>query len=257
MWTHVSRKTTRAAAAVAAASMIVSFAPLGAEPTPDLKPGDGRIEGSTIEPFCAVGDRVHQEVTLGKVEGTPVINALYQVTLPSGELLVDHIVVDRAGLGLIFRFAPYFAVGQDYLVATLRGNELGGSLNPLTGGEPRPIAKTLDSAVFEESILGLLLATLPLEESFAATIPRLAISGSTQSFLAGTIALEVTGRERIKGRDNKHYETWVVEARWGGVDYRERLWIAGEPPYMIQKVSTFPNGNTRTSTFGLAKRCGG
>ena len=222
--------------------------PARAEPS-RLDPGDPRIEGARLEPFRITTDWGTQDVTLGKVQGRDVINILNQVNLPSGELLVDHIVLDRASLALIFRFAPYFAIGQDYLVATLQGGAFAGVLHPLAGGETRVYQQQLDSAVFAEPTLGLLLAVAPLTADFAAELPRLAVSASSQDFSSGTLTVEVVGRERIKAGDRKHYETWVVEAKWGGADYSEKLWVAERPPYLIQKIAYPPGGGSRTSGF--------
>lgn len=211
-------------------------------------PGSGGIDGSDLVEYRITSRWGTQRLIKGEVDGRKTWNIINEV-LAGDNPLVDHMVLDRDSLELMGRFSPFFAIGQHYLAAVIQDQALSGSLNPIDGGEPIIVNTELDSSVFEEASLGLVLAALPLEVDYRATLPRLAISRSTQSFSTGTIDIHVTGREEIKAGDGKSYLCWVVEAKWDGVDYQEIQWIADVPPYSIQKKATFPNGKTRESGF--------
>lgn len=174
-----------------------------------------------------------------------IVNSIYAADNP----LIDHIVLDRHTLELIGRYAPYFAIGKHYLSATITGQELSGSLNPLDGGDPLIINTHLDESVFEESTLGVILASLPLQIGYRASLPRLAISASTRLFAAEKISIHVIDQEEVAAGDGKMYLAWVVAAEWTGADYQEVHWVANIPPYSIIKKATFPNGRKSESGF--------
>lgn len=213
-----------------------------------VSPDSEYMDTSVLREYQTMTPWGEQRLVKGEIDGREtwnIVNSIYSAPNP----LIDHIVLDRSTLEFLGRFAPYFAIGKHYLAATIRDGELSGSLNPLDGGDPIIMNTQLDSKVFEEASLGLVLASLPLEVGYRATVPRLAISASAQSFLQGTIDIHVTNREEITGGDQKSYFCWVVEATWSGVDYHEVHWISDAPPYSIQKKATFPNGRKSESGF--------
>lgn len=215
---------------------------------PTILPGSSDINAKKLDAFTSRSDWGSMRLSRGKLGDQKTLNIVNTVT-GAPNLMVDHMILDAKTMALMHRYSPFFAVGQDYLAATIVDNALSGSLNPIGGGKPQVIDTTLSNPVFEESALGLVLATLPLETGMKFSVPRLAISGSTREFSAGVIDLEVTGRETITAGDDNEYECWVVNAIWQGVDYTETHWIADRAPYSIQKHAVFPNGRKRTSTF--------
>jgi len=218
----------------------------GAE-APEIAPGSPNLDGSRLEPFRATTDWGSLTVAPSELNGHKVLNVINLIQSQS-TVMTDHTVLDRASLALIYRFSPYFAVGEHYLVAMLEGPTLSAALHPLAGGEPVLRAGNLGSPVFEEATLGLILAALPLDEAFEATLPKLGIHREGAEFFAARIHAKVVGRETVKGGDGHSYPTWVVEAEWEGVDHSQKMWIADRPPYEIKRI-TSSGGRKRTSGF--------
>ncbi len=244
--------------ALAALGLIPAVAGFAADAAPDegsapaapgfVEPGVTEMQTKRLEAYTATTPWGTQRLVAGNIDGRETWHLINTVTGGDSPML-DHIVMDRRTLALMNRHSPYFAVGRHFLAAAIRDRTLTGSLNPIDGGDPLVFTTELSRQVFEESVLGLVLATLPLREGYTATVPRLAISGSTKEFSTGSIALEVTGREDVEGGDGKSYRCWVVNAQWSGVDYSETHWIADQPPYSIRKQARFPNGRKRESGF--------
>ncbi len=222
-------------------------ADLNAQP-PSLVPGSSNVDTSSIKEYRTTTKWGEQRMIKGEVDGRKtwnIVNAIYSTDNP----MIDHIILDQVTLEYMGRFAPFFAIGKHYLSSTITDQKLSGSLNPIDGGDPIIINIPLDSKVFQEASLGIVLASLPLELDYRATLPRLAISASSKAFSAGSLAIHVTGREEIQGGDGNTYSCWIVEAQWAGVDYHEIHWIADVPPYSIQKKATFPSGRKSESNF--------
>ncbi len=215
---------------------------------PLIEPGASDIRTKRLDAYQTTTRWGSQRLIPGKLDGRKTWHLINSVDAGDSPM-IDHIVLDRRTLELVNRHSPYFAIGQHFLAAAIRDRRLTGSLTAIDGGDPIVINTELDTAVFEESTLGLVLAALPLRNGYAARLPRLAVSASTKAFSAGSIAIAVTGREAIEGGDGQTYRCWVVEARWSGVDYSETHWIADEPPYSIRKKARFPDGRERESGF--------
>ncbi len=221
--------------------------------TRQLLPGDKLLNTSPLKAFTSHTSWGRRDVSFGKVEGQALLHVVQTVNTPAGPM-VDHMVVDAKTLAVNFRFSPYFALGKDYLAMHVGGRQLSGSLIPLDGRPPRLLDEELEAPVFQEDLFDLMLASLPLEKGWGAAIPILTASLSKQTFSTSWVDLKVTGRETIKGGDGRKYDTWVVEAAYRGIDYRERHWIADVPPYGIQRSRHMPDGSERTSGFERVER---
>jgi len=213
-----------------------------------LIPGSEQLNSKKLKAFKTTTKWGSAYITPGEIEGRQTLNIINTVT-STPNLLVDHIVLDRKSMSLIYRFAPYFAVGQDYLAATINGRQLSGSLNPLNGGPAQIIDTQLDTPVFEASVLGLSLASLELHKDQRLSLPILSISASNKQFSTAWVDAIVIDREQIMAANKQAYNCWVVELKWRDVDYQETLWIAQKPPYQIKKTNQFPDGRSSTNNF--------
>lgn len=216
-----------------------------AAPEVDLVPGYPGIKPSVIKPFSAVTDFGSMEVIRSDLAGRKIINVILTVKGQQG-VMVDHIGLDANSMAMLFRFAPYFAVGQDYLAAVYDGSAIHGSLNPIMGGTPQILDDPIDGPFFDGAIFGFALATLPLEEGLKARLPRLAISASSREFSRSWSHIEVVDRRSVKGGDGKSYDCWIVEVEYPGTEFSETLAVANEPPYLIEKETD--NGKNRRKT---------
>ncbi len=211
-----------------------------------IVPGDKILSGKHIKEFEMQTQWGTMRVVRGKLDNRKTWNVF---NIGGGETpWFDQIVLERDSLAVMHRFSPYYAIGKDFITATIRDAELSGSLSPLDGGDPLIINTTLDTAVIEEATLWMVLVSLPLEEGFRATVPGFGVSRSTRKFATRQIGIEVTGRETIKGGDSERYDCWVVDVSWPGIDFKETHWIADKPPYTIQK-KTVSGGRERMSGF--------
>ena len=76
--------------------------------------------------------------------------------------MADHTGLSGSTLALVYRQSPYFAMGQDFLLAWYDGSNLDAVLHPIGGGSPIYRQVELSSPVYEPMLFALPFAAMDL-----------------------------------------------------------------------------------------------
>lgn len=206
--------------------------------------GPGRIglEGMEVDvpdfvPYeaeygSAFGRFFHQ-VRPFELDGDPKISVLNVIDMP-GAVIVDSRALDRETLRLEYLMSPYFAWGQEFVVARFGSSGTDWTRVPL--GEAPPVTSSGTSehgGYFEDIGLSPALAALmPLPDGARFRLP---VAQPKRDGTVGTLVAdyEVIGRETLALAGGLGCTCWVVEQRRG--EEVDRYWVAREPPFVFRR----------------------
>ena len=94
----------------------------------------------------------------------------------------------------------------------------------------------------------MLLASLPLQEGFRATLPTL----SEDRDELGWITVSVGKEELVEAGPGRQVLAWPVDTEGHYANQSHSIfWISKEPPYVIKLVTTIPTGRWVTVTMSM------
>lgn len=177
------------------------------------------------------------EVQLLEMEGRQVLKRTQVITTKKGTT-TDVAVADRR------TFAPLRSEessASSQVRYDFTGDRVKVERSGDVHGDARSAEVKLDMPVFDFNLgmYELQLAALPLAEGYAARLPTLQYPQKVE-----WSTVKVTGREKVDAGGGRQMEAWVVEVLIPG--FREVVWLAKEPPYILKEVFYGPRGGRET-----------
>lgn len=179
------------------------------------------------------------------MSGEPLWSLLIEMRF-QGKLFVDHMGFSQKTMALRYKNSPYFAFAPEFLYVWVSPSSVDALRQPIGGGEPVRTLEQVDSDLFEESQIGLLMATLNLEEGQVFEVPVMAAFASSKSLKEGSVICQIKGSESLVIGETK-YACTVVDC-FSPTIGKETYFVARQAPYLIKKV------NRRGTTQLLAVR---
>lgn len=227
---------------IAGTTMAVGFAAAslvaGAQDAQVLRLGEARFDvpeftGYEVEYTSAFG-RFFNQVRPVEMAGVPKISVLNLIDMP-GSVIVDSKVIDRRTLRMEHMSSPFFAWGQEFLVARADATGFEFVRIPLAGGAPIHAKGTAEYGGYVDD-LGFsptLAAVMPRPVGFRFRLP--AMQPKTDGTMASVlIEYHVTGRETLSLASGVRCECWVIDQTdsAGGL---HRFWVSREAPFLIKR----------------------
>jgi len=193
-----------------------------------ILPGDARFNAERMHAhevsYRKSGGKMIYRITPTDRQDDPV----WEVAVYFGDLSAtpDRIYLDRQTLALRGRRLEM----KDYVIdVNFVDQHFSGSLAPTAGSDysERRYNKAYEHGVFEPAVLNYVIAALPLEVGFQASLPTLDLNGESSLYWAN---IDVVKREVIKIDGVKH-DTWKVRSH--GIK-QKTLWISTSEPFVVQ-----------------------
>ncbi|MEM7417408.1 MAG: hypothetical protein AAF389_18090 [Gemmatimonadota bacterium] len=217
--------------------LLVLGAPLRAQVTPTPL-ARMNIDVPDFEPYqaeytSAFGRFLHEAWPYA-LDGRPKVGVVNTIVTPEG-VIVDSRSFDRGTLHIDYMTSPYFAWGQEYVVALFQGSQHQWTRVPLGGGEPVVLRATsedgplVDDLGFSPAFASL----LPLEvgTSFSMPVPRPLADGTVGSAL---MTFEVVGTEHLSLASGYACDCTVLEQKGPGESVT-RFWVSREAPFVFRR----------------------
>lgn len=191
------------------------------------------FDGYEVE-YTSQGGRFFHQVRKYQMEGADKVNILNIIHMSNG-VIVDSRGMDRSTLELEYMMTPYFAWGQEYVVAQYQGRQYDWVRVPIGGGEPaRLVGASEQGPVVDDLGFSPVFASLlPLPHGARFSIPHAQPTreGTIRSAL---VSYEVVGQERLELESGLSCECWVLEqtSNAGGVT---RFWVSRDAPFVFRR----------------------
>ena len=242
------------AGVVAAGMMAGGMGSAAAQEVTTVRPGDGVVDGSFLQPYAAEfalerqgadGEvlpfgRWTDTLRVGEWDGRRALERV--VARFTGEDVKDlwrQHLVEPGSLRpwrTLQRMGPDLAQSMDLV---FRNDSIHAHVVGVGGAGEQRLSTTPSEPVYDLALYATLLVAFPLKVGYAARFP---IYGPTLDLAWET--MRVTGRESVEIEDGRTVDAFVVSTEtrtW-------TAWLTREPPYIARIVQRFPDGSVVTST---------
>lgn len=167
-------------------------------------------------------------------DGRSKVGVINTITMPNG-VIVDSRSFDRANLQIDYMTSPYFAWGEEYVVAFFQGTQYRWTRIPIGGGEPVVLRGTsehgpfVDDLGFSPAFAGLL--PLPVGTTFTMPVPSPQADGTVGGSL---LEFEVVGSESLSLPGGHSCACTILEQTGPGESVT-RFWVSREAPFVFRR----------------------
>ena len=231
-------RTQRRLASVVAALACVACASVQAQDALTILPGDARFRTPEFGDYEAVYTSASSK-SGGFTLQARLADRGRRLSLVDIIPMKEDVIVAQRGIDLRtqrveFSAGPYFAWGEEFVVAQAGGHSYDWARVPIGGGEPkRSSGEVAHDGYVTDLFSPTLAALMPMEAGTRFRLP-IAYPRKGEFVSVEFDEYEVLRRERLDLPSGIGCDCWVIEKKaWSGAT--SRIWVAREAPFVFRR----------------------